>query len=155
MTVLITLTTAGSNSGPFDLYSSSDGFVTPFETNVSKLDLESGYSSSLVPDYAAVIRIQSVGEDCSNYVDIPVDSFTTTTTSSSSSTTTTTTTLATVSYCYTGRWSNDDPIHPDGGEIQYVNAYGETVIISSIFFGDTVTFEASSILLTVGVNVCT
>ena len=94
MTVLITLTLAGVDSGPFDLYSSNDGFTTPFETNVAKIDLIAGYSSALVPDYTATIRVQSKG-DCINYVDIPVLDNTTTTTTSSSSTTTTTSSSST------------------------------------------------------------
>ena len=49
MTVYITLTTAGSDSGPFELYSNLDGYYTPFESGVSKTSLESGYASALVP----------------------------------------------------------------------------------------------------------
>jgi hypothetical protein len=36
MTVLITLTTAGVSTGPFDLYSDVDGYLVPFETLVPK-----------------------------------------------------------------------------------------------------------------------
>jgi hypothetical protein len=46
MTVLLTLTTAGTDSGPFDLYSSSDAYTVPFETNISKALLVAGYTSS-------------------------------------------------------------------------------------------------------------
>jgi hypothetical protein len=92
MTVFITLTIAGSDSGPFDLYSDLDGYVSAFETNVSKSSLVSGYASSLVPDYTTNIRVKSKGV-CENYLDIPVTTPTTTTTTSTivSSTTTTTT----------------------------------------------------------------
>lgn len=79
MTVLITLTTAGSDSGPFDLYSDIDGFLSAFESGVSKISLEGGYSSSLVPDYTNTIRVKSNGV-CTNYVDIKVLIPTTTTT---------------------------------------------------------------------------
>jgi hypothetical protein len=93
MTVLITLTIAGTDSGPFDLYSDLDGYISAFETGVSKASLLAGYSSALVPDYTTTIRVKSNGV-CLNYIDIPVVTpTTTTTTSSSSSTTTTTTTL--------------------------------------------------------------
>ena len=93
MTVLITLTTAGTDSGPFDLYSDLDGYISAFESGVSKASLLAGYSSALVPDYTKTIRVKSNGV-CLNYIDIPVVTpTTTTTTSSSSSTTTTTTTL--------------------------------------------------------------
>jgi len=90
MTVLITLTTAGADSGPFDLYTNLDGYVSAFATGVSKSALLAGYSSSAVPDFATIIRVKSTG-DCVNYIDITLVSPTTTTTSTSSTTTTTTT----------------------------------------------------------------
>lgn len=89
MTVLITLTTAGTDSGPFDLYSDLDGYLSAFESGVSKAALEAGYASSLVPDYTNIIRVKSNGIYCTNYTNIPVG-----TTTSTSSTTTTTTTAA-------------------------------------------------------------
>ena len=70
MTVFITLTTAGTDSGPFNLYSDLDGFVTPFEVGVSKMDLQAGYSSILVPDFTSVVRVKSTAQYCINYVDI-------------------------------------------------------------------------------------
>jgi hypothetical protein len=93
-TVTITLTTAGMDTGPFDLYSDADGYVTPFETGVLKAFLVAGYTSILVPDAATTIRVVSVGV-CTNFVDLPIEVVTpTTTTTSTSSTTTTTTTVA-------------------------------------------------------------
>ena len=91
MTVLITLTTAGADSGPFNLYSNLDGFVSAFETGVSKASLLAGYSSALVPDYTTTIRVKSDGV-CVNYVDILLESTTTTTTTGIGPTTTTSTT---------------------------------------------------------------
>jgi hypothetical protein len=91
MTVLITLTLAGSDTGPFDLYSDVDGFVVPFENNVPKASLVSGYTSSLVPNAAVVIRVKS-DSVCTNYIDLIIGATTTTTTSTSTSTTTTTST---------------------------------------------------------------
>jgi len=69
MTALITLTTAGSDSGPFNLYSDLDGYTTAFETAVPKVDLLAGYASSLVPDYTTIVRILSTGV-CTNYIDV-------------------------------------------------------------------------------------
>ena len=92
--VLITLTTAGSDTGPFNLLSNLDGYTVPFESNVPKLDLEAGYISYLVPDGASNIRVQSVNALCQNYIDLTIETTTTTTTSSTSSTTTTTTNLS-------------------------------------------------------------
>jgi hypothetical protein len=96
MTVLLTLTIAGSDTGPFDLFSNLDAYTSAFETGISKYDLTEGYASSLVPDYTTTIRVSSLG-NCKNFVDIPLYS-TTTTTSSTSSTTTTTTTVANTCY---------------------------------------------------------
>ena len=80
MTVLITLTTAGADSGPFNLFSNLDEYATAFETGVDKASLLAGYPSSLVPDFTTTIRVMSVSDFCTNYVDIPVDETTTTTT---------------------------------------------------------------------------
>ena len=82
MTVLITLTTAGVDSGTFDLYSDLDGYVSAFESGVDKALLEAGYASSLVPDYTTTIRVKSNGV-CTNYVDIIINNSTTTTTTNS------------------------------------------------------------------------
>lgn len=90
MTVLITLTTAGSSTGPFSLYSNVDSYSTPFETGVSKSSLLAGYTSVLVPASTTTVRVMSTGT-CTNYTDISVVPCTTTTTTSSSTTTTTTT----------------------------------------------------------------
>ena len=79
MTVFITLTTAGTDSGPFDLYSDIDGYISAFETNVPKASLLSGYASALVPDYTKINAIKSNGI-CINQIDVPVDTTTTTTT---------------------------------------------------------------------------
>jgi hypothetical protein len=80
MTVLITLTTAGSDSGPFNLYSDVDGFLSAFETGVAKVDLLAGYSSSLVPDPTTIIRVMSSNPLCTNYIDLELYPVTTTTT---------------------------------------------------------------------------
>ena len=94
MTVLITLTIAGTNTGPFDLYSDVDGFVVPFENNVPKASLVSGYTSVLVPAGTTVIRVKS-DSVCTNYIDLIIGATTTTTTSTSTSTTTSTSTSTT------------------------------------------------------------
>lgn len=93
MTVFITLTLAGANVGPFNLYSDVDRYVTAFETAVATVDLTSGYASDLVPDGTTIIRLLSTGE-CNNYFDIVLSEPTTTTSSSSSTSTTTTSTTS-------------------------------------------------------------
>jgi hypothetical protein len=79
MRVLITLTTAGSDSGPlFDLYSNSTGPWIKFEDNVPKSALLAGYTSDLVPNGTTSIRVQSEGV-CVNYIDIIISTPPTTT----------------------------------------------------------------------------
>jgi hypothetical protein len=93
MTVLITLTIPpGGIAGPFNLYSDTDGYVLPFETNISALVLTAGFISFNVPPGTTIIRVRSIAP-CTNYIDIPINLITTTTTTSSSSTTTSTTTV--------------------------------------------------------------
>lgn len=70
MIAIITLTTAGAETGPlFDLYSDLDFFTVPFAVNVTKASLIAGYTSAVVPDYTKVVRVKSKGV-CINYVDI-------------------------------------------------------------------------------------
>lgn len=103
MTVLITLTSAGADAGPFDLYSDTDGYLTPFATGILKATLLGGYLSSAVPDGTTSIRIVSTGE-CTNYIYVSVEGTTTTTTSTSSTTTTSTTTIAPImAYWYASK----------------------------------------------------
>ena len=65
--VLITLTLAGGNTGPFDLYSDADNYATAFETGVSKSNLTSGYLSNVVPDGATIIKCKSNNGTCNNF----------------------------------------------------------------------------------------
>lgn len=89
-TVVITLTTAGTDTGPFDLYSNIDGFTIPFESGIPKISLTSGYTSYLVPDEATIIRVQSDNALCTNYIDLVIGTITTTSSTSTTSTTSTT-----------------------------------------------------------------
>jgi hypothetical protein len=82
MTVLLTLTTAGTDTSNFELYSDVDGFQNAFEINVSKVSLLNGYTTSLVPDYTNEVRVKSTNK-CVNFIDIALKSLpepTTTTT---------------------------------------------------------------------------
>jgi hypothetical protein len=94
MTVTITLTLAGSDTGPFNLYSNLDGYTTAFQTNIAKSTLVAGLTTSLVPDNTTTVLVKSTGAcNRSLYLNIagaPIPS--TTTTSSTSSTTSTTST---------------------------------------------------------------
>jgi hypothetical protein len=106
MNILIDLTTAGLDTGPFDLYSNVDSYTTAFETDVSRQELLSGYITPLAPVGTTFIRVKSTGA-CTNYINLEIDPTTTTTststsstTSTSTSTTTSTTTAAPVNYKY-------------------------------------------------------
>jgi hypothetical protein len=112
MTVIITLTLAGSDTGPFNLYSNVDGYTTAFETGVSRAALVAGYTSILVPDGTTEILVRSTGV-CQRDLYLPVagaPATTTTTTSSSTSTTSTSTTLNPEEYYLAdvGRYSQRD-----------------------------------------------
>lgn len=85
MTVLITLTIAGADTGPFNLYSDVDGFTSPFESSVPKASLLAGYVSTLVPFGTNVIRVYSQGV-CGTYVDLVVAAPPTTTTTTTACT---------------------------------------------------------------------
>jgi len=75
MTVLITLTSAGADTGNFDLYSDVDGYTTPFETGIPKYNLVSGYISTIVPLGTTIVRVKSntaYDSTCTNYTNIQV-----------------------------------------------------------------------------------
>lgn len=137
-TSIITLTTAGTGTGPFDLYSNVDGYSSPFETGVSKSALLSGYTSSLVTNGTTTIRVKSNSVGCTNYVDLPVSGITTTTTS------TTTTTTAPV-YTYAGTITNNSGITITAGNaIVKVNSSWVAYLSSvNIAPGDTLIFSTS------------
>ena len=129
MTVLITLTTIGTDCSLFDIYSNVDGFISAFETDVPKASLSAGFSSANAPNGTTVIRVKAKGV-CTNYKDIVLPAITTTTTSSTS-TTTTTTTVACHSYSLYGinpgiaYWTNCD----GSPGRQYINT-SETYIVA-------------------------
>lgn len=125
MVVTITLTTAGADTGPFNLYSDVDGYISAFETGVAKASLLAGYTSYVVPNGTTIVRVMSNGT-CTNYINIPVFPCPTTTT--------TTTTI--IGECATfdltggpggGSWSAIDCItlEPVGDDL------GEGVTVSS------------------------
>lgn len=92
MTVLITLTTAGDNTGPFDLYSNADGFSTIITSSIPRADLLIGYQATL-PTGTTEVLLRSTGACNSDlYLIVAGAPTTTTTTSSTTSTTSSTTT---------------------------------------------------------------
>ena len=99
MTVTITLTLAGSDTGPFNLYSDVDGYTSAFQSGIAKSVLEAGLTTGAVPDGTTNILVRSTGT-CQRdlYVNVSGAPATTTTTSSTSSTTSSTTTPAPSAY---------------------------------------------------------
>jgi hypothetical protein len=79
MDVLLTLTVAGPDTGPFDLYSNVDGYTAAFETGVDKASLLAGYLTTFAPSGTATVRVKSTGL-CDNFIDIVLTVPTTTTT---------------------------------------------------------------------------
>jgi hypothetical protein len=72
MSVLIQLTAAGTDSGPlFNLFSDVNNYSSPFESGISKTALLTGYTTSVVPALASIIRVKSAG-NCLNYVDLQI-----------------------------------------------------------------------------------
>jgi len=140
MIVFIQLTIAGTDAGPFDLYSDSDGYVTPFATAVPKLTLTAG-TNFTIPDDALNIKAVSVGV-CTNNIIIPIGTTTSTTTTtttggptttststSTSSSTTTSTTTVIVIPCFTYTLSTTAPSFTF--DYNYIDC-GGTFIASSL-----------------------
>lgn len=94
MTLYITLTLAEADTGPFNLFTDVDGYLSAIAVNVPKADLLAGYSLPYVYDGTTIVRVKSLGA-CSTVLDIPVGITTTTTTSSSTTSTTTSSTSTT------------------------------------------------------------
>lgn len=95
MNVLITLTSAGLNTGPFTVYSNADNYIATIASGISRQMALDGFLCTNVPNSATILRVQSLGT-CSNYVDLPIAvpvTTTTTTTVAPPITTTTTSTL--------------------------------------------------------------
>ena len=157
MTVLITLTTIGTDCSLFDIYSNIDGFISAFETDVPKASLSIGFSSANVPDGTTIIRVKAKGV-CTNYKDITLSTITTTTTTSSTSTTTTTTTTlpATSFFCFEGIWDEVNTAYncPEiCGQVAYIDVNGNQQKEYGITIqSGIISVEAQSIIRVTGVR---
>jgi hypothetical protein len=105
MTILIDLSVAGVNTGPFNLYSDADNYTSAFATNITRQQLLDGYPA-VVDAGTTNIKLQSLSDICPNDTILPVSTTTSTTSTSTSTTTTTststsTTTTTTTVTCYT------------------------------------------------------
>lgn len=131
-TVLITLTIAGTDTGPFDLYSDADGYTSPFAINISKAALTAGYTSYVVPNAATLIKVVSKGT-CTNFVLLPIIGTSATTTSTSSSSTSSSSTSSSTSSTTSTRIPPSPCVQQVffnvtvRGSVQYLSCCGVTV----------------------------
>lgn len=58
----------------------------------------------------------------------------------------------TESFCFKGRWETDDPVHPEGGFVRYIDISGTETIHQPIWIENIVTINAIEILETYGVD---
>lgn len=152
MTALITLTTAGADSGPFNLYTNIDSYSAAFATGVSKAALVAGYTSTAVTDGATIIRVKSTGA-CVNYIDITLGGVTPTTT-----TTTTVVNAITSTVCgfsvgaYSSYSNTPDPMIDDkictGGTI-LVTGTGSYLVKA---YATITTYHGTTLETTISIN---
>jgi hypothetical protein len=126
MTVTITLTSPGVDTGPFDLYSNVDSYAAPFQSGVSRALLIGGYNATTVPNAATTIKVKSNNVNCTSEIFLSVSGITTTTTS----TTTTTTACAIVTYGF-------DEFDPTTACDNYINSPGNYQWNGSLLFDQT------------------
>ena len=72
MTGAIQFGTLGVDTGPFYIYSDVNEFTAPFEQNITRTQLLSGYPTDKVPDDTNIIRVVSFGS-CKTSIEIIVD----------------------------------------------------------------------------------
>lgn len=78
MYLYLSISNAGADAGPFDLYSNVDNYISAFATDVPKDSLEKGYPTK-APDGTTDVKIKSVNQFCNNSVIVPITTTTTTT----------------------------------------------------------------------------
>ena len=159
MIVLITLTSAGEDTGPtFDLYSDVDNYTTPFETEIPKATLLAGYESNSVPDGTTIIRVVSHDNIiCINYINLTISLFTTSTTSTTTSTTTAIP-IYPISYDYTNTCGEPTCVKSSGtisvnGNVAYAWYAGTNTPDGGIItaeIGDTIEIDGISYISGIG-----
>jgi hypothetical protein len=78
----ITLTSTGIDTGPFNLYSDVDNYITAFESSILKSNLISGFTTNNIPNNTSIVRLKSIGV-CTNYIDFSLITLTPTPTPTS------------------------------------------------------------------------
>lgn len=63
----------GSDTSTFDIYTDSDSYTNPIHFNISKNELINGYTSTIVPDNATIIKVSSNSIICPDqFILIPI-----------------------------------------------------------------------------------
>jgi hypothetical protein len=93
MNITITLINPGVDTGPFNIYSNADNYVTAVATNVAKSLLVAGYNVTVSPS-TSTVKVESTGT-CTSSIYLSINQPTTTTTSTTSIPVPTTTTTST------------------------------------------------------------
>jgi hypothetical protein len=125
MTVLITLTTAGSDTGPFNIYSNANGFSTIIISGVSRASLVAGYNAT-VPDGTTEVLVRSTGA-CQRDLYLDVSGAPATTTSTTSTTSSSTTLIPPVE-CYGYEVCADDGTGDrDAFPFTYISCNGTSI----------------------------
>ena len=71
--VRIKLTSAGSCSGPVNIYGNTDGFTTPIATGISIASLTGVFGFlTPVPSGTTTIRVQNANFNCSNFEQVVI-----------------------------------------------------------------------------------
>ena len=123
----------GSN---FSLFSDLDGYVSAFETGVSKSSLASGYVSNFVPNGTTTVRVKSTDGSCLNtYVDLSISGIpnVTPTPTVTSTPTVTPTATSTLFYNIVGYSSNDATVCTSPVSSFSMNGNGTTFCNSTTF----------------------
>jgi len=73
VTITFPSTGLGSDTGPFNLYSDTDGYTNAFETGITSNTLIYGFSTNNVPNGTTRIKVVSESECCNNssFIDFP------------------------------------------------------------------------------------
>lgn len=165
MTGIITLNIAGTDTGPFNLYSNINGYISAFAVNITRAQLLTGYSTDAIPDFATIIRIMSIG-NCNNYIDVPIPTclligtgvitippptttttttlpLTTTTSTSTSTSTTTTTVIPTTTTTTTTAVINCGSSSSFSGGISYPTT--QSVILGTTTGNTSLLYNAQSV----------
>lgn len=100
VTITFPSTGFGSDTGPFNLYSDTDGYTNAFETGITSNTLIYGFSTNNVPNGTTTVRVVSESQCCGNHYDIIFPTPTPTQTPTNTPTPTITPTVTPTLVCY-------------------------------------------------------